>query len=461
MANVAFTMSPAPGVINDMIAVLYDGAAEVDRLDIPAPHDSPVDLDFINVAAKTYNVKIHETPGGGVLGNLRHDFWVDASLQKLSGYTVKTFQVGAGRGAPYYDPADQDDEYINPDIDGLDYLVFKPGFGPLDWAANITPHTGGGFDFTDGQKFDQDAIYTLLISNLVTQPLQQTGVGYPSDIVTISADTAFSSTHYNNLIEVDASAAVITITIATIATIPDGTIFGINTQKHNGTLRNVVLQLPAATSCYVNGVARNAVYIGRSEEVTFVKKGSILRIVNWDGDYRRLGEKVFSDGDAPANGLLCDGTWYNKTDIPRGYNWYINVLPAGEWVSGVDDSTPAGDDVYKWIIGTNKVRTPDHRDMHYRAANGSRIANSYQADAVGPGTIKTRVFTGNGLTKNGLPGGTPGVGILGTMGDGGSITTDSASGTNNNSAHTDPWDIISTSGETRVKNIAQNVYVII
>lgn len=456
MANVEFTISPAPGIINDMIAVLYDGAAEVDRLPITAPHTSPQNLNFMNVVPKTYIVKIHETPGAGVLGTLRHDFWVDASLQKLNAYTVKTFQVSAGRGAPFYDPADLDTDYINPDIDGLDYTVFKPGYGPLDWATNITPFTGGGFSFTDNEKFSQDEIYTLLISNLVVQPLQQTGVGYPSDVITVSVDTAFSSAHYNKLLEVDTSTPVLTISISTIATIPDGTIFGINTQKHNGVLRNVVLQLPAATSCYVLGIARNAVFIGRSEEVTFVKKGSILRIVNWDGDYRRLGEKVFSDGNPPANGLLCDGTWYNQLDIPRGFNWYINALPAGEWASGADDSTPSGDDIYKWIIGINKVRTPDHRNRFYRASSGSRLANSYEVDDNKDHNHVTAPYN-RSIARASEAGGNqiPQV-------DGANTSTDQkyrVAGMD--SARWTAATINNQGTESRPKNIAQNVYVIV
>jgi hypothetical protein len=455
-------MSPAPGVINDMIAVIYKTtapAAEIDRLPIPYPHDNPVNLSFPNVVPGTYIVKIHETPGGGVLGNLHHDFWTDASLSKLYAYTVKTFQVGLGRGTPYYDPADQDTDYINPDLNGLDYTVFKPGYGPLDWNANITTYVGGGFSYTDGQKFSQDEIYTLLVNNLLLQPVSQTGVGYPDDVIALSTDTAFGTTHYNKLLVADTSAQILTISISSLGSIPDGTIFGVNTQKHNSALRYLVVQLPVGKVCTVKGVLRNAVYMGRSEEITFIKKGDYLYIINWDGDYRRLGEKVFSDGIAPENSILCDGQWYAKADYPRLFNWYVDNLPSGEWVSGADDSTPAGDDIRKWVVGTSKFRAPDHRNMHYRIKDGSRATNSYQADEVGPADVKTTAWTGGGLGHNSLN--NDSVGFLATHGDGGTINSDSASGTNRNTARTVKFSTISVNGETRVKNVAQNVYVII
>jgi hypothetical protein len=465
MANVAFTISPAPGVTNDLIAVIYKTtapAAEIARILKEAPHPDPYNFLFPDVEPGTYIVKIHETPDGSTLGNLRHDFWVDASLQKLQSYTVKTFQVGLGRGTPYYDPADQDDEYINPDLNGLTYTVFKPGYGPLDWAANITPHAGGGFDFTDNQKFSQDEIYTILIGNLVTQPITSSGgSGFPSDIAAVTADLTFSSEHYKKLLLIDTVSPLLTITIPSFATIPDGTMFGINTERHNGLLRYVLLQLPSTKYCIINGVARNIIPIGKCEEATFMKKGDYLHIINWPGDRHRVGEKVFADGITPPNGVYLSGFWALKSDYPRLFPWHVNVLPLSELGLGTDDVIPEGENVRKWIIGINKFWFPDHREMHYRVSGGSRVSNSYQADAIGPGQVKTQVFTGQGLGKNGLPSGTPGVGILGTLGDGGFITTDSATGLNNNSAHTDPWDIISPAGETRVKNVATNVYVII
>lgn len=461
MANVAFTISPAPGITNDLIAVIYKTtapAAEIGRIVKNPPHASPHNFDFTDLDPGTYIVKIHESPDGSTLGNLRHDFWVDATLQKLQSYEVKTFQVGLGRGTPYYDPADQDEDYINTDLDGLTYTVFKPGYGPLDWDANITPYTGGGFSFTDGQKFSQDEIYTILISNLVTQPIVSGGGNsYPEDIVEFTGDIAFGSTHYNMLLEANSSNAIVTITIADLSSVPDGTLFGINT--HNGSQRYVTLQLPATKYCLINGSQRNAAYIGKGEEVTFIKKGNYLRIVNWDGDYRRVGEKVFADGNAPANGIALTGQWLLKTDYPRIFNWYVNNLPVGEFGTGTDDVTPSGDNIRKWIIGTSKFWIPDHRNMHYRVTDGTRLANSYQADSVGPGNVRTSSWTGNGIGKNGV--GSGGVGFLATMGDGGAISSDSASGTNNNSARTGTWTIVSPEGESRVKNVAANVYVII
>jgi hypothetical protein len=443
-----------------MIAVLYDqGGAEIDRLPIPAPHSSPQNLDFINVAPKTYQVKIHETPDGVTLANLRHDFWVDASLSKLFAYTVKTFQVDLGRGAPYYDPAAGTSDYINPDLDQLDYTVFKPGYGPLDWAADITPYTGGGFSFTNGQVFAQDEIYTILVNNLLQQPVTQSGASFPEDIVEITASVVFSSAHYNMLLEIIAPAAFLTITMPPFNTIPDGTKFIINTERHNDVLTNCILQLPTGKQCFVGNNQYNTVYMGRNEEAAFIKKGDYLKLLHWHGDRNRIGEIILKDGNPPANSLALTGFWILQTDIPRGFNWYINTLPPSELASGTDNVTPTGNDIRKWVIGATMVWVPDHRNMHYRVSDGTRLANSFQDGELGPGTIKTTAWTGNGIGKNSLT--SDSIGFLATQGDGGSISSDSQSGTNRNTARTLTFSTITPNGEHRVKNVAKIAYVII
>ncbi len=292
MANISFTISSAPGITNDLIAVIYKTtapAAEVDRIVKDAPHPDPYNFEFTDIASGTYIVKIHESPDGSTLGILRHDFWVDATIQKVLAYDIIDFIVDLGRGAPHYDPVDSATQYENPNLNGKTYVVFKPGFGALVWGTHIQTITGGGFEFINGQMFANGEEYTVLVSNLTYNNIQESAAGYPADVVLLTGNTSFGNSHYNKLLEVNGVGSVVTITIASIDTIPDGTKFGINT--HNGTQRYVTLQLPVSKFCLINFVQYNAIYIGRGEEVTFIKKGAYLRIVHWDGDYRRVGKE--------------------------------------------------------------------------------------------------------------------------------------------------------------------------
>jgi hypothetical protein len=463
MANVSFTISPAPGVTNDLIAVIYKTtapAAEVDRIVKPDPHPDPYNFQFSDLVPGEYFVKIHESPDGSTLGNLRHDFWVDAVINKLTAYEVKTFQVGQGRGAPYYDPANGTDDYINPDLNGLDYTVFKPGYGPLDWDANINPYTGGGFSFIDGQIFSQDEIYTILVNNLVQSAVPQTGVGFPEDILEITGDTTFTSTHHNKELEINGSATIVTITIPDLNTIPDLTQWAINT--HNGTQRYVTLQLPVGKYCLVDGVQRNAVYIAKGENAKFIKKGNYLR-VKWEGDHRRVGERVYGDGKAPINSLPLTGGWKSKADYPRIFYWHINELPVGELGVGTDDVTPDATNRVKWIIGATKFWVSDHGGYFYRPIdtdqnidpNGNRLANIIQA-----GDNKSHNHVNANWDKAGSK-------ALDTGSDGTPGSVDSANAATEyrvagmtSGMWTDAT-IFAQGSEARPINLAANVYVII
>jgi hypothetical protein len=471
MANVNFTISPAPGIINDMIAVLYEIlpgggiGAEIDRLPIPAPHDNPQNLSFTNVEPHTYIVKIHETTDGITLGNLRHDFWVDASLQKLQSYTVKTFQVGAGRGTPYFDPADQDDDYINTDLDGLTYTVFKPGYAPLDWDANINIYTGGGFSYIDGQKFSQDEIYTILISNLVAQPLT-TGGGSPfiDGIEFIAGNVPITTSHYRKMIMVNDSTSL-TLTIADLNAIPDNMTFGINTHSltdnpDTPTFRYATLQLPVGKYCIINTYARNAVYIGRSQEVIFIKKGNGLFLLSGGEGFSRVGEIVFGSSRAPANSLPLTGGWKLKTDYPRIFDWHVNVLDPSELGAGADDIEPDADNRTKWIIGINKFWVKDVGGLFLRPTDPDgnidpvRLPGGYQADdnkahnhVTAPwdkAGAKASDITGE-ATPGSLDSNNPSTEYrVGQMGSYWTAATIQSQGT-----------------EARPKNVAQNCYVII
>lgn len=438
MANIKFTISPAPGITNDLIAVLYKTtapAAEVDRILKEAPHPDPYNFEFTDLDSGEYLVKIHESPDGTTLGNLRHDFWVDAGLNRLEAYSILDVIVDRGNGAPNYDPVEDDDEYVNPDINGLTYVVFKPGFGALVWDYHIEALVGGGFKFINGQKFGPGEEYTLLISNLVeTASTTPSSKSFPEDTFQIPGDSAFSSTFYNKLCEVNSVNEVVTVNIADITTIPDGTKFLISTMT--GIQRYVTLQLPTGKFCVVNFAQRNAVYIGRAETASFMKKGDYLHIIHWEGDHRRVGEIVHS-GPGP-NKLALTGAWVLKTDYPRLFNWYVNNIDPGELGTGTQDVTPDAANKTKWIIGTTKFWVPDHRDLHYRNSGTGRLAGSYQADQVGQFT-----FTGMEMQKSGTSNRVIVVANINDVVLGSPIVT------------------INAGSENRVKNVAANAYVII
>lgn len=363
--------------------------AEVFRQPYHAPH-TQVNLTVDNLNPVMHIVQIWSTTDDSTLLQLKGQCDIDASLSTNNGFDFIQFIVNRGlTGTPTYDPVTPTNQYANPDLLGktaADYLVFKPGFGALIWGQNIQTIVGGGFEFIDGQEFDDQEEYTVLVADLKNTVAPPAGSsGYPKGIVAITANTAFDIAHYGNLLEViGAGTGVITISIADINAIPDNTVFGINT--HNGLQRYVTLQLPSGKYCQVLTKQRNAVYISQGQEITFIKKGAYLRVTG--GAYEafgRLGERVYKDGNGPLNSVPETGGWLIKANYP-GIAQYVSELPIGNVVAGIDDITPGAADVAKWNVGTNKVWVPDAGGYFVRNADPNADVNIGRSTV--PGNIE-------------------------------------------------------------------------
>jgi hypothetical protein len=367
-----------------------DALAEKYRSPLLVPPHGLRNVAVDNLNPVMHQVELWTTLDGVTLNTMRGRCEIDASQYSDVAFDTITFIAGRGLGAPHYDPApDPNDQYDNENLAGEDYIVFKPGFGPLIWDVHIEKVLTGGFKYINGQVFGDGEEYTLIVNNATTAQVTQSGNGYPEGVVEINNNVDLSAVHYKKLLEVTASMNI-TVTIPDIDTIPDGTVFGVNTHSlPNANLKYVTLQLPVGKYCMVNGQQENAVYVGRAEEITLIKKGDYLRIVNWDGDYRRVGQRADGDGVAPTNSLPRTGGWYSQSQYPRIFNWHVLKIPLSELGTGLDDSVPDEANRARWIIGATKFWVPDHGGYVTRVLDpnadvdpqgGSRVANSLQLD---------------------------------------------------------------------------------
>lgn len=445
-----------------------DPLAEVYRSDVLTTPHTQRNITIDNLNPVMHIVQLWTTADNVNLNALIGSCDIDASLSSEVAFEFIQFVVGRGNGAPEYDPAANQDQYVNPDLDGKTYLVYKEGFGVLKWGIDIQTITGGGFEFINGNEFASDEGYTVQYSNVSSTNTASSGRPYPEDIVEITGNVTFGSSHYNKLLEVNAAGAgsIVTITISNLDTLPNGTIFGINT--HNGNQRYVTLQLNVGKYCLINNSVdgpqqRNSIYIGRGEEVTFIKKGSYLRLVNWDGDYRRIGQRIFCDGFQPVNTLPETGGWYTKTDYPRLFNWYIAELPGSELGTGTDDVTPDTDNITKWIVGTNKFWVPDTSGRFFRATSadnsidlgGPRLAGNNQADENKAHNHVSAPYDKAGVKASDIDNQF----TTASTDSGGASSEYRIAGMDN-----DKWTaatIVSQGTESRPKNVATNVYRII
>lgn len=425
----------------------------------PAPH-SQVNVTMEVPRGIMYKVQFWKTSDGSTLDSLVGGADIDASISTQSKVTFVQFVAGRGNtGAPYYDPAIGDTEYINPDLlhnlTSEDFLVFKVGYGPLNWQMHIQTVIDG-FEFIDGQEFSEGDEYTVMVfNNVVANIATTTGGPFPDGFVPVNADLDFvTADHLNKVIKLTFTGLRVSLNIPNLDLIPDLGKFGINTDESGGST-GMNLILPAGKTCNINGTGRNIVYIGTGERVTFVRNGDVLELENYDGDYARVGELVFASSIGPRNGLAAVGGWYAQDQYPRLVQWYINSLDPSELGSGSDDVTPAAAHLSKWILGAEKFWVPDLRDFFPRISDGVRKAGTREDEQIGNHFHDVGTQPNTGIAKW-IRGATAAIRNWNT-GNSQNAGTASTGSTYQNTDTTSP----TASPENRPKNVAFNAYFIV
>jgi hypothetical protein len=414
MAEISFQISAAPGITNDLIAVIYNTlspSAEVDRIVVAPPHNSPANFQFSNLSSGVYIVKVHEsTPGSGILGNLRHDWWEDASTNQI--LFERRFYTVDGLGT--YDPTAGTVKIIDPYFSGKNITgVFQEGFRYLIPAVEWQQNSGGEVEWLGGISNSYGQVWSVEIT--YAQPATGGSQAIPfTDIVVVTADTTLTATEYDKCIYARASANKITITSPSIATIPDGKGFLI--YHDGGNAINTIFKLPAGQIVRFMGQDRNSIPLGKGEFIKVIKKvisgTDYLFVTDHDGQWSRVGELI-EGRQAIANGVYFDGTEYDLNVYVRLAE-YVDGLPSNQIVSYTDYDLPStinGEVVYpnNFFFAkdnvNNMVKVPKYLDQSVRylknigGADSSRVTNipgGYQHHKVGQW-----IFSGVIMQKSG------------------------------------------------------------
>jgi hypothetical protein len=366
---------------------------EVRRLDI-----YPVPSSF-NLVETGFNEVVHyvdfrDSTDGISLGTLMNQFVYDVKSGTI--LSERRFYTTDGGGA--YDPVSGDDHITDPYLAGKTISgVFKEGFRFLNPAGEYSHTTdtvalGPTIDPLMGGEVIVVEITHLQSSSSGTN----NGAGFPNDVMDVTGDVIMDNTYFNNLMSANSSGAVLSITFPDFLTIADKIKFGFNT--HNGTQRHLALKVPSSSPYYfqVGQLQKNTIWLGRGEDIVLMKKGNALHVVNWAGDWRRVGDIVYTDRE-PLNGLIMNsGSWQSVNAYPRLYNEYILNLDPGQLGSGTYPATPTGSNSRKWIIdlvnggfwvpdlGGHFLRPTDpDGNIDIDRASGDRKPGTMQTDQVG------------------------------------------------------------------------------
>jgi hypothetical protein len=221
MAEISFNISAAPSITNDLIAVIYNTlapGAEVARIVDSTDHSSPQNFQFSNLAPGVYIVKIHESPDGVTLGNLRHDFWVDAVTNQQVTIEDRWYTVD---GLAAYDPVSGQNDIPDSYLNGRTIVgVFKEGFRYLEPVTEWTTIAGGGTKLliTALLSAGEKVLVQLAVAGTLGAAVADDAF---SQFEIFTGNVTLTSTEYNKTVLIQSVANKQTTSLPLIASVPD------------------------------------------------------------------------------------------------------------------------------------------------------------------------------------------------------------------------------------------------
>ena len=292
-------------------------------------------VQFTNLQPITYIVQVWESANGTTTGTLRVQYNIDAALlnnAKLESYEII---IGAGRGAPYYDPNPGDTSYINTDIAGTDIEVNKVGYGFLSFeplTGQITSRPTGGFDFVTPLQFETEERYTIKKLVKLGQPPVVTGGGGISGIETITTDTSYTSARNGKVLKARFTGQAGIITFPDLNTVAGNTV---TIDSHGGSQINVELAFQPGQGVDFEGTTEQFFYMGKNEVLQLYFDGGKAHIINGYSGYAMVGKTIWGDVQGPneltMNSIL--GSPINGNIYKRLYWWIVNRLPAPQRIT--------------------------------------------------------------------------------------------------------------------------------
>lgn len=290
---------------------------------------------FTDLNPVQHRIRYYNSTDGVALGSLIGGLSIDATIYNEPGAEIITFEVGAGRGAPHYDPAAESKIYSNPNMDGNVFTVSQEGYGllnPDDAVINpkdYAPYAGGGFEFTTDKFFAAGERY-IVVNFLVVSVAAATVIARPfQDLVSINADFTFGVSDYNKFFLADFSGSVGTVTFPAHASVANYTRAKFST--HGGSQNYLVLQFNGAETVKYYNQNVNKIFLAAGEEIELQWKGGVCYVVDYKGNYLLRGKMIASYDNLSSRPFLyahIDTGVLDKADYPGLYA-YIESLPAG------------------------------------------------------------------------------------------------------------------------------------
>jgi hypothetical protein len=396
MAQVGLTLDFS-GYTGDLIVVWYKATSPLTEVDRSAAMPFPVSevITAENLDPEVYTFKFFQSDNGVALTTLLRSWSIDASA--FGDVTVQQYEYVCDRGSsgtdPFWeDPVTGDTQIVDERLDGAaqsDCELYTEGKGKrltADWEML----SGGGVKLlATGDAFDNgQAIFVSRFSRGTSSTDFGGLVGSSdyADVIDLSADDAFDTTHKNKLINCTGSNPVTTYTLLSLATMPD---CKLKFSTHGMSGNYLTIQLAGSDIIPFWGSNRSAIHLGKGEWIEILIKSNVAYILSDGTGYQKLGKRDLVDA-AGLNQKLLDGlTEYQIDEWPRIAD-YIASLPSNMIITVFASWTPTyGVHKFYYNESGGVFRLPDDRNMHYRALStfaGGTDAERYGTSGIVGGT---------------------------------------------------------------------------
>ncbi|UXO94059.1 receptor-binding domain of short tail fiber protein [Pseudanabaena phage Pan5] len=396
----------APGVTNDIIAVIYKTTApstEVARLVNAGNALNPWNFVFTDLPDGTYIVRIHDSPDGTTLGNIRHDYWINAVTNQVERERI-WITVG---GPNANDPADGDTS-VDLGLPGRVVTgVFKEGwryFKPTECDYTDQSNIELLLDVNGNQfVFSQEEVYVIELAALVATATPTTGGGMDSIVIqngnelTINITNGVNDLNKTHLIS-STNNSQQTI-LPAVASVSDDN--GYKFVHDGGSLVNVDIETTGSDLIRFRGADVDHIYLGKGEWVKLLAKSGKWYVVDYHGQWDYVGRRI--NVDAVGNNMLTlNGTKYDGAVYKRLYEFALSLPPSqkvteGVWLTtqdtfnGVSKFTKRS--LYMVDTVNQELRVPDDLGKSYRnllniggsdSTRVDNVAGGYQPWQVGP-----------------------------------------------------------------------------
>lgn len=390
MGRISGSFSGA-GILNDIIVVIYSTnapASEVARVLSTGPQGASFNYVFTSLPDATYIVKVHDSPDGTTLGNLRHDFWQDSKTNQV----VKSTHWFTVDGGGTYDPLAGATVYSNPSLAGRQVaMIFQEGFRPLEPDVEVDFSDPENITLLGGLVFNSKQKWYMELAALVVVATPAGSSNFDAIETQVGNKTLTAADAGKTWMITSAGNTQVT-TLDQLTTFGDAAGFII--VHDGGPLINLELKPFAGDTIRFRGSDIVVIYLGKGEMVKVVKKGIKWYVTDYTGQWDRIGHRIGVDA-VPDNAVQANGTEYDGLIYKRLYLFVSQLNPSQLVTFATWSGSTTKQKFFAIDVVAKRIKVPDMQGMSIRfiknigGSDSDRVPNlagMFQGWSVGPHT---------------------------------------------------------------------------